>query len=400
MSGEADPERSGAGPDTLCEHCGWSPWAGRSYEEELADKRRLLADAAMAAGLDAEPGPIAPSPEREGYRRAAKLVFGFDKAAGRARLGLYRPGTHRLVGLERCREHHAAFEPLIVRIAELVRELGLPVYSEERRKGFLRYLLLKALPPEDRLLACFVTPHDEGAWQEKLLELSARLRAEFPALRSVTQNLNPTTGNAVLGAVTNVLDGQFSVPCTFLETPVPVTGTSFLQANLGLFRRILADLREELDRVAAGREAPPRVADLYCGVGAIGRSITSTEPLFLLEGEHASQLPLVEGAREDGREHIEAVRGRVEDSLVSLELFEPDVVIVDPPRKGLAPELVEELRSIGPTDIFYLSCNPTSLCRDVALLVAGGRYRLESLRGYDMLPGTPHLEALAVLRRG
>lgn len=397
-------EHDGAGPagdaiDMVCEHCGWSPWAGRSYEEELADKGGILREAFADAGIETAPQAVVASPRRQGYRNTVKLVFGFDKAAARARLGIYRPGSHRLVGLESCREHHPAFEPLIFRVAELVREFGLPVYSEERRKGFLRYLLLKALPPEDRLLACFVTPHDEGAWQEKLLAMAERLRAEFPALKSVTQNINPTTGNAVLGSVTNVLSGQFSVPCTFLETPVPVTGTSFLQANLGLFRVILEDLRAGLADVSARRGTPPRVADLYCGVGAIGLSITTTEALFLLEGEHASQLPMVEGAREDGREHIEAVRGRVEDSLVSLEVFEPDLVIVDPPRKGLAPELVEELRRQSPEDIFYLSCNPATLARDVAALLDGGRFRLESLRGYDMLPGTSHLEALAVLRR-
>jgi len=381
-----------------CEHCARTPWAGLPYAEELEHKRRALAATLAAAGLELDPPPIVPSPAREGYRNAVKLVFGFDKAAGQARLGLYRPGSHELEGRERCREHHPALEPLIARIVEGVREFGLPVYREDRGKGFLRYLLLRAVPPEDRLLACFVTPHDDGEWQERLRRLAAALRAEFPALRSVTQNLNASTGNAVLGAVTNVLDGQFSVPCTFLETPLPVTATSFLQANLGLFRRILADLRSEIDAVASHRGAPPRVADLYCGSGAIGLSITRTEPLLLLEGEHASQLPLVEAAREDGRPHIEAVRGRVEDCLTSLELFEPDVVVVDPPRKGLAPELVEELRRLRPDTLLYLSCHPASQARDLVALTAPGGFRLERLQGCDMLPGTEHLETLAVLR--
>lgn len=386
-----------------CPHCAAGPFAGVTYDEELAAKTRLLrrelgATTRPGASLDLERVELRPAPAREGYRNTVKLVFGWDKAARRAALSIYRPGSHQLIDLGHCREHHPALGPPIAFIAEAVGRLGLPVYHEGRAKGFLRHLLLRVLP-DGRMLCCFVTPQAEGAWQEKLLILARELRAAFPALLCVTQNLNPGRGNAVLGPHTQLLEGQWSVPCLFLETPVAVSATCFLQANLEVFRLILADLRDWIRARAAEGGAPPRVADLYCGCGAIGLSVTRTEPLFLLEGEHASQIPLMEAARADGRAEIEVVRGRVEDCLTSLELFEPDLVLVDPPRKGLDPALLDHLHQRPPRALAYLSCNPATLARDLATLSQDPAWRLESLTAWDMMPGTEHVEVLALLRR-
>jgi len=382
-----------------CAHCAAGPFAATSYEEELAAKvlhlRRELGHAPrLAQALDLDAVEMRPSPARAGYRHTVKLVFGWDRQEKRARLGLYESGSHRLIGVEHCPEHHERMAPVLDFICEAVGRLGLPVYQESRGTGFLRHLLLRVLP-DGRMLACFVTPHAEGAWQEKLQQLAVELRERFPHLRSLSQNLNPGMGNTVLGAVTQELEGQWSVPCTFLDTPVAVTGTSFLQANLPLFRQILERLRHWVQEVGPSC----RVADLYCGCGAIGLSVTRTQPLFLLESDHASQIPLMEAARADGREEIVVTRGRVEDCLASLELFEPEIVLVDPPRKGLDPALVEALAHLRPQGLAYLSCNPFTMARDVDLLLTQGGWQVEAVTGYDMMPGTGRLEALALLRR-
>lgn len=384
-----------------CAHCETGPFAALSYEEELARKAGILRQELASAPrlLERLPGAleeidVRPSPRREGYRSTVKLVFGWDKVAGQAQLGIYEPGSHKLIDLRHCREHDPRLNPLLEAVRAGVTRHHLPVYHEGRGKGFLRYLLARVLP-DGRQLVCFVTPHADGGWQESLVALAGELRVALPELLCVAQNLNPTQGNTVLGAQTNLLEGQFHVPCRFLETPVAVSSTSFLQANLGLFRLIL----EDLSRWVAGFAAQIRVADLYCGCGAIGLSVTRNQPLFLLESEHASQLPLMEAARADGREEIVVTRGRVEECLTSLELFEPELVIVDPPRKGLDPSLVEALGLLRPRALAYLSCNPRSLARDLELLLADPAWRVESVRGYDMLPGTEHLETLALLRR-
>jgi len=360
-----------------CPHCAAGPYAGVPYNKELAAKTRLLrrelgGSQRLAAAFDLERVELRPSPAREGYRGSVKLVFGWDKAAKEAMLGLYEPGSHRLTDLRDCREHDPRLAPLLEAVRRGVKERGLPVYREEGGKGFLRHMLARVLP-DGRQLACFVTPHAEGGWQETLEEWARDLRAGLPELFSVCQNLNPGRGNAVLGAVTTLLEGQFTVPCRFLETPVAVSATSFQQANLPVFRAILEELRGWVD----GLGAEARVADLYCGCGAIGLSVTRRQPLFLLEADHASQIPLMEAARADGREEINVTRGRVEDCLTSLELFEPDLVIVDPPRKGLDP----------------------AQARDLEVLLADPAWRVESVTGFDMLPGTERLECLTLLRR-
>lgn len=381
-----------------CTHCRDESLRALTYDQELAGKASRLEQSLLDSGLrelfpDQIPAtiPVVPAPAREGYRNTVKLVFGFDRQAGVAQLGIYRPGSHDLIDLEHCLDHHPAMQPVIAWVKAAVLRHSLPVYHEKKAKGFLRYFLLKVLP-DGRMLCAFVTPHDEGEWQERLLMLAAELTAAFPELRSISQNINPDRGNRVLGNKSTHLEGQHSVPCHFLETPVPVGPYTFLQANLDVFREILLRM-SSLVQESGGDEL--RVADLYCGCGAIGRSVTSRQPLLLLEGEFHSQLSMVEGAREDGREEITAVRGRIEETLVSVELFDPDLVIVDPPRKGLDPDLLKLLLELRPARILYLSCHPGNLWRDVRLLASA--YVPSSLEAWDMIPATPHVECLAVL---
>jgi len=387
-------------PAHPCPHCAVGPFTGIPYEDELAAKTRLLrrelaSSPRLAAAVDLERVELRASPSREGYRGNVKLVFGWDKGAREAVLGIYEPGSHRLTDLRFCHEHDPRLAPLLEAVRRGVKERGLPVYREESGKGFLRFVLARVLP-DDRQLLCFVTPHAEGGWQEALEEWARELRAELPQLFSVSQNLNPGRGNAVLGPVSTLLEGQFTVPCRFLDTPVAVSATSFQQANLAVFRAILGELRGWVD----GCGSQTRVADIYCGCGAIGLSVTRRQPLFLLESDHASQIPLLEAARADGREEILVTRGRVEDCLTSLELPEPDLVIVDPPRKGLDPALREALAQLRPRALAYLSCNPFTQARDLEILLADPAWRVESVTGFDMLPGTERLESLILLRRG
>ncbi len=377
-----------------CLHCQGNPLAAISYEEELQGKAQALNELIGASAFAKElplPIELMPAPSRTGYRNSAKLVFGFDKQARRPLLGIYRPGTHQIVDLEHCLEHHPAMQPVIAWIKQAVLDFSLPVYHEERAKGFLRYLLLKVLP-DGRMLAAFVTPHEEGEWQQRLEKLAEAMRAAFPEMRVISQNINPDRGNRILGRKSVHLAGQHSVPCQFLEVGVPVGPYTFLQANLSVFRLILEEMRGRIQQSGKG---PLRVADLYCGCGAIGRSVTSTEPLLLMEGEFHSQMSMVEGAREDGRDEIMAIRGKIEESLVSIELFNPQLVIVDPPRKGLDADLVQQLLELDAEGILYLSCDPRSLIRDMEAL--SRRYEVRSLKAWDMMPLTPHVECLAEL---
>ncbi len=378
-----------------CQHCQDSEWYHRPYGEELAWKQSRVHDCLSQVGLSVMPDipSVIASPQESGYRATAKLAFGFDKATGQVLLGIYKPGTHEIVDLEWCSEHNPAMQPVIHRVKELVLELGLPVYNEIRHKGFLRYFFLRVLD-EERMMAAFVTVHNEGEWQKKLLTMAKRLAAEFPTLRGIDQNMNPDRGNRILGYHSELLHGQLYSPVYFLEKAIPVSANSFMQVNLAQFKNILQLMRERLD--AFRTEASLRVADIYAGTGAIGRSITrDTDSLMMIEGDRHTQSPMVEGARQDGRDEISAVGGMIEDSLISLELFEPEVAIVNPPRKGLASELIGDLKVLKPRLLMYLSCNPETLARDLKLLQS--HFRIERVQPFDMMPRTEHVETLCVL---
>ena len=153
----------------ICQHCLDSAWYQKPYAEELTWKQNRLRECltgveVQIAGIPA----VEPSPETSGYRATAKLAFGFDKTAGAVQLGIYKPGTHELIDLEYCQEHHPAMQAVIHRVKELVLEHSLPVYNETRHKGFLRYFFLRVVDA-NRMMAAFVTLHDEGEWQKKLI---------------------------------------------------------------------------------------------------------------------------------------------------------------------------------------------------------------------------------------
>jgi 23S rRNA (uracil1939-C5)-methyltransferase len=378
----------------MCQHCQEGEFHGIPMEAQLDAKRSNLIELFPEFS---ENLILNPSPDLTGFRNTAKLVFGFEKKKREVLLGIYRPATHKLLDLENCQDHHPQMAPLIKWIKEAVLEFGLPVYSEKRSKGFLRYLVLRILN-DGKILCCFVTPHADGAWQEKLLELTATMVRAFPEVISVGQNVNATMGNRVLSTTNNMLHGLEFQPATFYKSPVFISSGSFMQSNLGVFARILNRIenfaREDADLIGG----IPRIADLYCGVGAISLSIWKSNPILLIENDPASieaaKYGIVENSETD---NLQAICGKVEDYLDVISQFKPDITIVNPPRKGLGKDLRQSLADLQSRHLYYLSCNPVTLKRDLDEIAS--TWELQSLEAFDMVPGTRHVECLARLNR-
>jgi 23S rRNA (uracil1939-C5)-methyltransferase len=387
----ASPERV-APPCPTHHRCGGCPLAMWAYSAQVEWKQELVASA-IAEQEDLAHVPVAacvPSPQPFGYRGNAKYVFGPDRD-GKLVLGAYAPRSHEIVDMSAC----PVGEPVLTEVAAalltvLVQHAVAP-FDEVRRTGLLRYAILRA-NADGKVLVTLVTGRE--SWPEA--ETIARdLAAACPAVRGVVHNINSASGNALLGESESLLFGSAFIEDTIGPARVRLGPRSFSQANRLVAGRAYHDIVAAAERLGA----IDRVVDAYAGAGGIALSLAplAREVVAIEENQAAcgtAQAFLAERAP-DG--NIRIVIGDVADHLA--QVGTADLVVLNPPRKGCAPAVLAAVAQLRPRLVAYLSCNPTSLARDLAALAHLG-LRTVGITPYDMLPHTPHVEALASVAKG
>jgi 23S rRNA (uracil1939-C5)-methyltransferase len=376
--------------------CGGCPLQHLAYEGQLAWKRdRVVAALAAHPSLAGVPvQPCVPSPRPLGYRNQAKYVYGRapDEAGratgrnGRLILGAYAPRSHRLIDLVGC----AVVEPAIDKVArallQLLTERQVVPFDEVRRTGTLRYAVLRA-NAEGQVLCALVTgrPLDEGA------ALAEALLRAAPAVVGVVENHNDSPGNVIFGDSERVLAGEGSLREQLAGVAVRFGPRAFFQLN-----RAVAELAYAAIRAAAERLGPrQRVVDLFAGLGGITFSLRGLAPeIVAVEENPAATAAGTAAATAAGLTAIRFVTGSAESEPSIIR--GADLVVLNPPRAGAAM-VIPAVAAAGPRGVIYLSCNPSSLARDLVALTASGKLRLGFIQPFDMLPHTPHIEALAVL---
>ena len=371
------------------------------YAEQLRRKQ-----AALATALDGEPAlgavqlePISGSPRPFGYRNQAKLVFRSRRRRGSRRdevvLGVYRPGTHSVVPAERCAVHVPALRPLLVDLREAVERLEIPIFDERTREGSLRYALARwsALTDRAHLTIVAATPHPP-----RLERLVAVLRNDHPKLGAAFLCVNPTPGNTLLSSDIRRLFGPPSLAERFGSIVIEARPDAFLQANTSVASHLYATAVRWLAPTPADT-----AVDLYCGAGALALHLAGRAGRVLgVESASAAVASAQANAKRLGRKTAAFVAGdaaAIEEILRGGDRASPSLIAVNPPRRGLSAALVDAIARIAPRRIAYVSCEPRTLARDLARLAERG-YRTERLRAFDMLPQTPHVEALALLTSG
>ncbi len=333
--------------------------------------------------------PLLPSPKQLHYRNSAKLVIG-----GRFLnpvIGIYRRESHEIIDISECPLHH----PLINRIISVVKKGiikgKIPIYNSRSMQGLLRYLLVRVAEIENRAMVVFVV--SKRSYNE-LHHLAAFLRREVPEVAVVTQNINATTGNVILGETDIPLLKESSLRASINGMKFMLSPRSFFQVNSGS-----AGIIYDTVRNFAGIKGGELILDLYCGIGAIS--------LFLAKGARSVLgIELVESAVNDAI--LNAQLNRIDNcyfesgdvSLILKHLIDEntrlDLIVLNPPRKGCDPLVIEQVASLSPEKIIYVSCSPSSLARDLVLLEKAS-YRIEKIQPVDMFPHTPHIESVALL---
>lgn len=381
----------------LCIGC---PLVGTPYPAQLDRKgERLRAALAVHPELrDVRIDPPAGSPSAFGYRNQAKLVFRsrLVRATGRREvlLGVYRPGTHSVLPADACIVHHRLLQPVLRGLRAEVERLGVPIFDERSRQGALRYALARASTARGEVHLTLVSA---VADPPQLDELVRRLRRAHRELTAVFLCVNPTPGNAILSDDVRLLFGRPALVERFGELELESRPDAFLQANSAVAARIYATARRWL-----APAADDVALDLYCGVGALALHVApDVAHVVGIESQASAVACAAANARRAGAANAHFVVAPAEDAprvLRELAVGAVTIATVNPPRKGLSVAVLATLADCAPRRILYVSCDPGTLARDLAAL-AGRGYRTTRVRAFDMMPQTPHVEAVALLVR-
>jgi 23S rRNA (uracil1939-C5)-methyltransferase len=369
--------------------CGGCALMAASQPLQLARKRqRLTSELGRHADLVAcAVDDCVASPLSLGYRNQAKFVYARPAGSGPPVFGAYAPRTHRVVDLAGCR----VVEPIIEEVRRFLLDILVAAkvepFHETRQTGILRYAVLRATS-ERRVLVTLVvarSPWDAGEG------LAQALASACPAVHSVVLNLNPSAGNRIFGEVERVLVGPGFVDDRVGDVTVRLSSRSFFQTNRHVAARIYRDL------VAAAPSGIARAVDVYAGAAPIALSLARhVEEVVAIEENPAATAAAAAAIAEHGgvAGRVRMVTGDAAEGMA--QIAAADLVVLNPPRKGCAAQVLRAVARLRPRCLAYVSCDPGTLARDLAVLVAGGG-RLERLVPYDMMPHTPHVESLAHL---
>jgi len=379
-------------PCILAEDCGGCSLQHLDDSAQQHWKHQKVVDALRRiAHLDTDVAPLMAAPEGLGYRNRA--IIPLERCEdGRLRAGFYRPGTHKIVNMNRCPVLDPRLDALIAPLKSDLETSDWPVDRDCREGGGLRHLALRIGSYTGELLITLVssTPDLEG-----IEILAAQWMHRWPELVGVCLNLQPLATNTLMGPETRVVVGRSWVQERFCDLELRIAADTFFQVHTRQAERIVP-----LVLAALAGSAPGVMVDAYCGIGTYSLPVAAA-------GWHVHGIELspeaVHQAKANARENGLSESATFETGVVAQCLAEHlvhcDAVFLDPPRKGLEPATLQAIIERPPAHLLYLSCDPATLARDLAQLVGGGSYRLESVQPIDFFPQTSHVETLTVLSR-
>jgi 23S rRNA (uracil1939-C5)-methyltransferase len=375
--------------------CGGCAWQHIAYPAQLTEKRRAvereLGTHPALAKLKVD--DCVASPHELHYRNKAKYVIA-PGPRGAMTMGSYAPATHQVVDMAGCQVPEEPIDRVARAAVRHAAAAGVAPYDEPKRAGELRYLVVRANADGEVLVVYVANTIDS---RTALARAAHELRQEFPAVRGVVMNVNAAHGGAIFGAEDVLLEGVPSLADDVGGVRLELSARSFFQVNRAQAER----LYEEVAR-AAGVRTGLRVIDLYCGVGGIGLSLARRGAVVVgievLEEAIADARRSATAASLDGRAHFRVGYAGPTLPAAVRQLGGVDVIVVNPPRKGLGADVRTALRAAAPPRIVYVSCGPRSLGVDLDDLVAHG-YKVARVRPFDLMPGTPHVETVVTLVR-
>ena len=368
--------------------CGGCAYRHLTYPEELWAKRQRVQDAlTRIGGLELTVEEILGAKNPEHYRNKSQYPVGADGS-----IGFFQARTHKVVPIRRCLIQTEATDRTAQAVGEWMRRYKISTYDETTGKGLVRHVCVRVNRKGESL--CCVVVNGNKVPREP--ELAAYVTAAVPHTVGVLLNSNTRRGNVVLGDKYRTLFGRNYLMDTLCGLEFKLSMPSFYQVN-----RDQAEVLYGKALEFAGLTGNETVLDLYCGIGTITLCLAKAAKRVI--GAEIVP-PAIRDAKENAlRNHVENAEffcGDAADIAAKLESdgLRPDVVTVDPPRKGLAPEVIASVAAMGPEKVVYVSCDPATLGRDVKIFREFG-YEAKRAAAVDMFPGTRHVESVVLLSK-
>ncbi|MQR96129.1 23S rRNA (uracil(1939)-C(5))-methyltransferase RlmD [Fictibacillus phosphorivorans] len=380
-------------PCPIYETCGGCQIQHMSYPAQLKEKRDIVVQAferytkihrdklnvRKTIGMD----------EPWAYRNKSQFQVG--KIDDTVIAGLYSSNSHKLINIDHCLVQHEDTNIVTNKVKQIIRDLNLPVYDERKQTGSIRTIVVRTAFRTDEIQLVIVTATNELPKKELFV---AEIKKRLPQVTSFIQNINEEKTSLVFGEQTEGIFGKDTITEHLGDLRFELSARAFFQLN----PEQTVNLYNEVKRQAnlTGKE---KVVDAYCGSGTIG--------MWLANGaEEVRGMDIIKESIMDARKNAEKHQiknayyetGKAEKLLPKWvkEGWQPDVVVVDPPRTGCDPVFLETIIKTKPKKMVYVSCNPSTLAKDVHMLISNG-YKVEEITPVDMFPQTSQVEAVCTL---
>lgn len=362
--------------------CGGCRFWNVEYSQELEYKRQNVEDCLKRIGkINIDVPETLGCQSCKGYRNKGQFPVSTDG------IGIYAQNSHRVIDVERCIIQGDENPQVLAAVRQWMTECGIESYNEESHSGCVRHIYTRCA--QSGVMVCIVTRTETLPYRERLVEI---LREKVEGLSGVIHNMNEKQTNVVLGRRFRTLWGEDYLIDSIGHCKFKLSPLSFYQVN-NAQTKVLYDKVAEFARLT-GDEI---VWDLYCGIGTIGQYLAKdAKKIVGCEVVPQAIENAKENAKLNGIDNAEYYCGTAEEVAPKLKGERPDVVILDPPRKGCEESLLKTIAKTEPKRIVYVSCKPSTLARDLRILEDLG-YKIQKVQPVDMFPRTQHVESVTLL---
>lgn len=381
----------------VADKCGGCQWQHVNYDYQLKAKQNQVIQALERIGGFSDlrvdeilAGKIDNFPQFLGYRNKATYPLA-RSAAGKVQAGYYQKSTHKLVNLNQCPVQDPRLDPLLKDVKEDIHWMKWPVYDEKQHTGELRHLSLRIGRRTGEMLLTLIARTGDLPGLET--QASDWLKS-YPKLAGVCLNINSAKTNVIFGAETRCIAGRAYLREEFAGLDFQLRADTFFQVNTEAAEGLLQAIAAELN--LQGNEV---LVDAYCGIGTFTLPLAKQVQIAIgleVQPEAIAQAEL--NAELNDLTNVTFHVGTVEDLLPQLGV-KPDILLLDPPRKGCDRTVLETIKEMQPNRIVYVSCKPATLARDLKILCENGDYKLVRVQPADFFPQTSHVECAAFLVR-
>ena len=370
--------------------CGGCALRHMDYEQELALKQAHVQSClTRIGGQTISALPITGAAQTDGYRN--KVQFPVQEQDGRPVAGFFSDKTHRVIPVRHCRIQPDCADAIRGAVLAWMEQYHIRAYDEQTHTGYIRHIYIRFGAESGQILVCIVA---NCAQLPKKKQLVTALLAAEPGITTIVFSPNTKKGNTVLGAEFHPLYGDGTITDTLCGLQFRLSAPAFYQVNHAQAERLYEKAVQ-----LAGLTGNETVLDLYCGTGTITLCLAR-------HAKKAIGVEIVPQAIEDAK--FNAAQNGMENAeffcmdagqaakMLADRRTRPDVIVVDPPRKGVSADVIEAIRTMAPQRVVYVSCDPATLARDLKLLTAAG-YTLQTAEAFDLFPRCAHVETVVLL---